>query len=101
VTQQPVSANVVAKGIRDNEATISNIRLWRPQVLLENFQTLQQIRQYYKFNDVDVDRYPVNGQEQVLMVSGREVDQRQVPGRRPGRARTSSIRTDTEQCLRS
>ena len=80
VTQQPVSANVVAKGIRDNEATISNIRLWRPQVLLENFQTLQQIRQYYKFNDVDVDRYPVNLQEQVLMVSGREVDQRQVPG---------------------
>ncbi len=80
VTQQPVSANVVAKGIRDNAATISNIRLWRPQVLLENFQTLQQIRQYYKFNDVDVDRYPVNGQEQVLMVSGREVDQGQVPG---------------------
>lgn len=80
VTLQPVSANVLAKGIRDNEATISNIRLWRPQVLLENFQTLQQIRQYYKFNDVDVDRYPVNGQEQVLMVSGREVDQRQVPG---------------------
>lgn len=80
VTQQSVSVNVLAKDVRDNGPTISNIRLWRPQVLLENFQTLQQIRQYYRFMDVDVDRYPVSGQEQVLMVSGREVDQTQVPG---------------------
>lgn len=80
VTQQSVSTNVLPEDVGDNETTISNIRLWRPQVLLENFQTLQQIRQYYRFTDVDVDRYPVGGQEQVLMVSGREVDQNQVPG---------------------
>jgi uncharacterized protein len=79
-TQQSVTTNVTAKAIRENDTTISNIRLWRPQVLLENFQTLQQIRQYYEFGDVDVDRYPVNGQEQVLMVSGREVNQGKVPG---------------------
>lgn len=80
VTQQSVDTNVVAGNIRDNQTTISNIRLWRPSVLLENFQTLQQIRRYYVFKDVDVDRYPVGGQEQLLMVAGREVDQTQVPG---------------------
>jgi len=80
VTQQSVDTNVVAGNIRDNQTTISNIRLWRPSVLLENFQTLQQIRRYYVFRDVDVDRYPVGGQEQLLMVAGREVDQTQVPG---------------------
>jgi uncharacterized membrane protein (UPF0182 family) len=79
-TQQAVSTNVASADLDANETTLSNIRLWRPRVLLENFQTLQQIRQYYEFNDVDVDRYPVNGKEQVLMVAGREVNQDRVPG---------------------
>ncbi len=55
---------------------MSNIRLWRPSVLKENFQTVQRIRQYYEFEDVDVDRYDMSdGQRRVLMVSGREVSQ--------------------------
>ena len=78
--QTELSTNVAAADLEANDTTLSNIRLWRPTVLLENFQTLQQIRQYYEFTDVDVDRYPVNGQEQVLMVAGREVNQDRVPG---------------------
>jgi uncharacterized protein len=64
---------VSADDIEANEATVSNIRLWRPSVLKENFRAVQRIRQYYEFADVDVDRYEVDGERRVLMVSGREV----------------------------
>jgi hypothetical protein len=66
---------VTAEDIEANEATVDNIRLWRPTVLKENFQSVQRIRQYYEFNDVDVDRYEIDGERRVLMVSGREVSQ--------------------------
>ncbi len=52
-------------------------------ILQENFQSLQRIRQYYDFHDVDVDRYTLaNGERRVLMVSGREVTQAGIPHRR-------------------
>jgi len=55
--------------------------LWRPSVLKENFQSVQRTRQYYDFNDVDVDRYTMSdGQRRVLMVSGREVTQSGITG---------------------
>jgi uncharacterized membrane protein (UPF0182 family) len=60
----------------DNEVTTSNIRLWRPiPIMLENFQSLQRIRQYYDFSDVDVDRYTIEGQRRVIMIGPREVSQ--------------------------
>jgi uncharacterized membrane protein (UPF0182 family) len=64
-----------AKQIADNAGTVSNIRVWRPQVLKENLQSVQRFRQYYDFNDVDVDRYTVDNEERVLMVSAREIAQ--------------------------
>ena len=66
---------MTADDVDANEATIANIRLWRPSVLKENFESVQRIRQYYDFNDVDVDRYELDGERRVLMVSGREVIQ--------------------------
>lgn len=75
-----VRASVSADQIDANRATIDNIRLWRPTVLQDNLRVSQRIRQYYDFRDVDVDRYLVNGQRRVLMVSGREVNQSQIPG---------------------
>ena len=73
--QPSFSSTVTADDVEANEATIANIRLWRPSVLKENFESVQRIRQYYDFNDVDVDRYLVDGERRVLMVSGREVIQ--------------------------
>ncbi len=79
VSQRPADASVSTDALNENEATVSNIRLWRPAVLKENFQSLQRIRQYYEFDDVDVDRYDLNGTRRVLMVSGREVTQDGIP----------------------
>lgn len=80
-TQARGVAPVSAADIKDNAATISNIRLWRPDTLKTAFDSLQRIRQYYEFADVDVDRYTLsNGDRRVLMVAGREVVQDQIPG---------------------
>ncbi len=75
VSERPADLNVSADALDENAATVSNIRLWRPRVLGENFQSLQRIRQYYEFHDVDVDRYPIGDEPRVLMVSGREISQ--------------------------
>ena len=79
VSERPADPVVTADALAENQATVSNIRLWRPSVLKENFQSLQRIRQYYEFDDVDVDRYDLNGTRRVLMVSGREVTQNGIP----------------------
>ena len=75
-----VAPEVTAQQIKQNAATISNIRLWRPDVLKQNFESLERIRQYYEFRDVDVDRYVLNGEHRVVMLSAREVAQNGIPG---------------------
>jgi uncharacterized protein len=75
-----VEPAVTASEVTDNATTIGNIRLWRPDILLQDFQALQRIKQYYEFTDVDVDRYDINGERRVVMLSAREVDQTGIPG---------------------
>lgn len=74
--QRDVSGPLTAKQIDANQTTVSNIRLWQGvPILKENFQSLQRNRQYYDFNDVDVDRYTIGGEPRVLMISAREIHQ--------------------------
>jgi uncharacterized protein len=82
VVEQPRSVEpaVTASEIRDNATTIDNIRLWRPSIILQDFQALQRIKQYYEFSDVDVDRYDINAVRRVIMLSAREVAQDGIPG---------------------
>ena len=65
--------------LQDNRATIDNIRLWDYRPLLSTYRQLQEIRFYYKFEDVDVDRYTLNGDYRQVMLSPREFDYSQVP----------------------
>jgi hypothetical protein len=64
-----------------NDATIKNIRLWDRAPLLKTYSQLQQIRTYYKFFDVDNDRYMVNGQYTQVMLSPRELSYEDLPSR--------------------
>lgn len=64
--------------LRDNLATIENIRLWDPIVLQTTYEQLQEIRTYYRFVDVDVDRYAAGDLTQV-MVAGRELNVGRLP----------------------
>ena len=74
-----MSPEVTAEDAAANPGTISNIRLWRPSVLRQNYESLQRIRQYYEFADVDVDRYDLDGQRRMLMISAREISQEGIP----------------------
>ncbi|MGL5076631.1 MAG: UPF0182 family protein, partial [Waterburya sp.] len=65
--------------ISENQGTIDNIRLWDDSPLLSTYRQLQEIRFYYKFNDIDVDRYTFNGDYRQVMLSPREFDYSQVP----------------------
>lgn len=78
--QQPLSGVVTAEDVEANATTIQNIRLWRPNILIDNYAALQRIRAYYEFEDIDVDRYTIDGERRLVMVSAREIAQSQIPG---------------------
>jgi uncharacterized membrane protein (UPF0182 family) len=62
-----------------NESTIQNIRLWDYRPLMRTYGQLQEIRLYYAFNDVDVDRYQVGDQYRQVTLAAREIAQNELP----------------------
>jgi uncharacterized protein len=76
-----VDTKLTAADIATNDATIKNIRLWDHAPLLKTYSQLQQIRTYYKFFDVDNDRYMVNGQYTQVMLSPRELSYADLPSK--------------------
>ena len=76
-----VDTKLTATDIANNDATIKNIRLWDHAPLLKTYSQLQQIRTYYKFFDVDNDRYLVNGQYTQVMLSPRELSYADLPSK--------------------
>ena len=73
------SPNLSKENISNNQQTVDNIRLWDPTVLAETYSQLQEIRAYYALDEVDVDRYKINGELTQVMVAARELDQTNLP----------------------
>ncbi|MBI3782645.1 MAG: UPF0182 family protein [Deltaproteobacteria bacterium] len=65
--------------LAENDVTIQNIRWWDPRPLLDSYRQLQEIRLYYDFKDIDVDRYTIEGRYQQVMLSPRELNQSRLP----------------------
>lgn len=76
----PAEEALTPQDLRKNHLTIENIRLWDTKPLLATYAQLQEIRPYYKFVDVDIDRYTINGEYRQVMLSPRELSQRHLPG---------------------
>ncbi|MDE3101873.1 MAG: UPF0182 family protein [Chloroflexota bacterium] len=57
----------------------TTVRLWDYRPLLDAYQQLQGLRQQYVFEDVDVDRYQLDGAERTVMLSARELDVTRLP----------------------
>ena len=70
---------LTAEGLAQNAETIRNVRLWDPRYVATTFQKLQEIRSYYQFNDVDIDRYMVDGRLTQTIVSARELNTSDLP----------------------
>jgi len=64
-----------------NDMTIKNIRLWDDKPLLSTYAQLQEIRTYYKFVDVDNDRYVIDGEYRQVMLSPRELSYEHLPSK--------------------
>ncbi len=73
VKKFPLADTLSMADLKENEGTTKNIKLWDSQPLLDAYSQLQEIRTYYKFNDVDNDRYLIDGQYQQIMLSPREL----------------------------
>ncbi|MFW5955381.1 MAG: UPF0182 family protein, partial [Rhodothermales bacterium] len=72
----PALPSLTYDDILENEETIENIRLWDPRLLIQTFRQIQEIRTYYQFYNVDIDRYTIDGQPTQVMLSARELAQR-------------------------
>ncbi len=70
--------------IEKNPEVFSNIRLWDYRALDAVFKQFQEIRLYYKFYDVDIDRYVIDSMYRQIMISAREMD----PGSLPENSKT-------------
>ncbi|HYA34059.1 MAG TPA: UPF0182 family protein, partial [Candidatus Binataceae bacterium] len=60
--------------LEEDAPTVKNIRIWDPRPLLATYRQLQEIRLYYDFGDVDIDRYWINGEYTQVMLSPRELN---------------------------
>ncbi|MHB8859741.1 MAG: UPF0182 family membrane protein [Thermoleophilia bacterium] len=71
--------NLTPADIQANTPTTNNIRLWEPNTLGQTYNQIQVIRPYYGFQDIDVDRYMINGKLQQVMLSAREMKTSALP----------------------
>ena len=75
----PASSTLTASQLSANSDTLANVRLWDPTQTQPTFDKLQDIRSYYQFNSLDVDRYKVNGAETPVVVGVREINDQDLP----------------------
>ncbi len=68
-----IKPDLTAADLLQESETIRNIRLWDYRPLLQTYNQIQALRQYYEFHDVDVDRYTINGSRQQVMLAAREL----------------------------
>jgi uncharacterized membrane protein (UPF0182 family) len=68
-----VQLQPTAEEIRSARTTLENMRLWDPDILRETVDNLQSLRDYYGFQDIDVDRYTVNGRQRLIMLGARDL----------------------------
>jgi uncharacterized membrane protein (UPF0182 family) len=80
----PAEQGLSFSALQDNRAITDNIRLWDWQPLMDTYAQLQEIRTYYKFLDVDIDRYRLGDAYRQVMLSAREL----VPASLPTNAQT-------------
>ena len=77
--EYPADTAPSALDLSSNDNTLENIRLWDWQALQDTLRQVQEIRTYYDFPDVDVDRYMIDGEMRQVMIASREMDINKLP----------------------
>jgi hypothetical protein len=76
----PVSGEFTQSMIGQNRNLFNNTRLWDWRALDSVYKQFQEIRLYYEFTDVDIDRYTIQDQNRQVIVSAREMQLANLPG---------------------
>jgi uncharacterized protein len=75
----PAETTVEAADPANNQATLQNIRLWDWHALQDTLRQIQEIRTYYDFPDIDIDRYEIDGTTRQVMLAPRELNVDKLP----------------------
>jgi len=75
----PAETTVDAADPANNQPTLQNIRLWDWHALQDTLRQIQEIRTYYDFPDIDIDRYQIDGSMRQVMLAARELDVNKLP----------------------
>jgi uncharacterized protein len=75
----PAETTVEAADPVNNQATLQNIRLWDWHALQDTLRQIQEIRTYYDFPDIDIDRYAIDGATREVMLAARELNVDKLP----------------------
>jgi uncharacterized membrane protein (UPF0182 family) len=75
----PAETTVEAADPANNQATLQNIRLWDWRALQDTLRQIQEIRTYYDFPDIDIDRYDIDGTTREVMLAARELNVDKLP----------------------
>jgi uncharacterized protein len=75
----PADLGVAAVDPEHNQATLENIRLWDVNALQDTLSQVQEIRTYYGFPGIDIDRYKINGSLRQVMLAVRELNVDKLP----------------------
>jgi uncharacterized membrane protein (UPF0182 family) len=75
----PAETTIAAADPANNQLTLQNIRLWDWHALQDTLRQVQEIRTYYDFPDIDIDRYNLNGTTREVMLAARELNIDKLP----------------------
>ena len=75
----PAETTVAAADAEHNQATLQNIRLWDVGALQDSLRQVQEIRTYYDFPGIDIDRYQIGGSLRQVMLAVRELNVDKLP----------------------
>lgn len=81
VAQQPFdySSTITGTTLQQDAATLAAARLWDPITPIQTYDKLQDIRSYYQFNGLAVDRYQINGVETPVIIGVRQLNATDLP----------------------
>jgi hypothetical protein len=75
----PAETTIDAADPANNQPTLQNIRLWDWHALQDTLRQVQEIRTYYDFPAIDIDRYDLNGNTREVMLAARELNVDKLP----------------------
>lgn len=79
-----VKQDLTAQDIEKNRVTVNNIPINDYRLALDIYNQIQGLKNYYKFNDLDIDRYMVNGVYRQVFIAPRELLTSNIPSQNQG-----------------